>query len=76
MLFLRIFDTVKDMSPESFVSEYLISRLSAGAVLCGFNFKFGKGGAGDSDTLASLLSPHGVACRVIDPVLFEGEVIS
>ena len=70
------FDTVKDMSPESFVSEYLISRLSAGAVLCGFNFKFGKGGAGDSDTLASLLSPHGVACRVIDPVLFEGEVIS
>ena len=70
------FDTVKDMSPESFVSEYLVSRLSAGAVICGFNFKFGKDGAGDASCLSSLLSQHDLPCRVIDPVLFDGEIIS
>ncbi len=73
---LEDFELLKDMTPDAFVSDYLVSTLRAGAVLCGFNYRFAKGGAGDADALSALLSPYGVKCRVIAAVEHGGEVIS
>ncbi|MBQ3528419.1 MAG: riboflavin biosynthesis protein RibF [Clostridia bacterium] len=70
------FDALKDMTPEEFVSDTLEKGLSAKAVLCGFNYRFGKDGAGDANTLSSLLSERGITSRVIAPVEHEGTVIS
>lgn len=70
------FSDVCDMSAEHFVSSYLCKGLSAAGVICGFNFRFGKGGEGNCDLLSSLAEENGIFCNVIDAVLSDGEVIS
>ncbi len=70
------FDAVRDLSPEAFVCDYLVKKLRCATVVCGFNFRFGKGGVGDADTLRELLSQQGVPLTVIEPVLYVGEPIS
>ncbi len=73
---LEEFECVRALSPASFAGEYLSDRLRCAAVVCGFNFRFGKDGAGDADMLRSLLSKKGIPLSVVQPVLWEGEAIS
>lgn len=73
---LEDFDAVRDLSPETFVRAYLAEKLHCAAVVCGFNFRFGKGGAGDADTLRALLAEVGIPLSVVPPVLCGGEPIS
>ena len=42
------------MQPEEFVQEILIRRLDARAIVCGNDFRFGKGRSGDVETLQKL----------------------
>lgn len=70
------FSRVKDFSASDFVENILISRLNAKGLVCGFNFRFGKGGAGDSDTLRSLSSIYNCPLWVIAPVCAQGETVS
>ncbi len=44
----------KNISCESFVKDYLEKRLHAKAVFVGFNYRFGKNAAGDTDMLREL----------------------
>lgn len=69
------FDLIKDMSPDEFVSEYLVANGCSFAV-CGFNFKFGKGAVGDSETLSTLCIANGIGSCTVDAALLNGEVIS
>lgn len=73
---LAEFEEVRDLSPEAFVREILLDKLSAVALVCGFNFRFGKGAAGTAETLRSLLAPAGVPVTVVDPVTVDGEAVS
>lgn len=66
------FEAVRDYSPERFVKEILIEKCGAVCAVCGFNFRFGKGGSGDSDALARLMSPSD--CIVVPPV-YVGETL-
>ncbi len=70
------FESVCDMECPDFVSGYLVDNLKAGAVICGFNFRFGKSGAGDADTLSSLLCRQGILCKIISAVTYEDMIIS
>lgn len=70
------FSDVCDMSADSFVSSYLCEGLKVAGVVCGFNFRFGKGGEGSSDLLSSLAGANGIYCAVVDAVVSDGEVIS
>ena len=70
------FEAVRGMSPEAFVSEILHRKLNARVVTCGYNFRFGKGGAGDAVTLKALCEPLGIDVRVVPAVEREGTSIS
>jgi len=65
-----------EYSPERFVEEVLCGKLNAKEVFCGFNFRFGKGGNGDTALLEKLLSEKGGALTVISPVPYEGTHVS
>ncbi len=70
------FESIRNLECEPFVFQYLLEKLKVGACVCGFNFRFGKGGAGDADTLSRLLSEKNVPCRVLSPVMRHGLVVS
>lgn len=70
------FGDVCDLSPEEFV-ELLIAKYRVGGLVCGSDFRFGKGGAGDSKILASLCRAKGLEFDEVSFVLDEtGEKIS
>ncbi len=64
------------MSPEEFVKNELCTRLSVRAVSAGYNYRFGKGAAGNADTLNALCAECGMQCEISDEVDFLGESVS
>lgn len=54
------------MSPEEFVNEILVSKLSADLVVIGSNFRFGHKAAGSIETLRELALAHDFDVRVVD----------
>lgn len=70
------FDSVRDLSAEDFVKRLICGGFSAKKVFCGFNYHFGKGGAGDEKTLHSLCADCGISAFTAPPVIFGGKPIS
>lgn len=60
-------------TPESFASEILTDRLRGTAVVVGWDFRFGRGRAGNAEGLRELLD---VPVEQVEAVHFEGEVAS
>lgn len=74
-VFVADFSDFCQQSPEDFVFQTL-RGLSVVGVCCGFNFRFGKRAAGDIQTLDTLCKSAQIACNILAPVTWEGEVIS
>lgn len=70
------FDEIRQFSPEEFVSEILIKKFNAGAVVSGENFHFGKSGAGNSKALAKLCEKYDIIYKQAENVYYENELIS
>lgn len=70
------FDKIKDYAPEEFFGKILLCELNAGMLSCGFNYRFGKGGSGDSALLSSLCASAGISLAVQSAVSLEGEAVS
>ncbi len=66
------FSELRNTSPEDFVNDVLKSRCKCKAAVCGFNFRFGKGGSG----LPEMLSGFEYGSEVVDPVTLGGDVVS
>lgn len=66
-VWLADFDAIRHQTPEEFV-RITLAKMGAVGVACGFNFRFGKGASGDTDTLAALCREAGIECRVIAPI--------
>ena len=64
-----------DLSPQAFV-EYLQARYRVAALAAGFNYTFGKYGAGTAQTLRELGAQRGFQVLIADPVLVNGEAVS
>ncbi len=64
-----------DLSPEGFVT-YLQERYEIAALAAGFNYTFGKYGAGTAETLRELGEKHGFRVIIAEPVLVDGEPVS
>jgi len=73
---LEEFSAVRDLSPRVFAEEYLRNRLRCAAAVCGFNFRFGKGGVGDAESLTAYLAPLGIPVTVVQPVLSGCSLVS
>ena len=67
-LFETDFDAVRSLTPEQFVEQVLVNQLHAGAVSCGYNYRFGRGRSGDAATLRALCAARGIAVTVLPPV--------
>ncbi|MEO5365839.1 MAG: riboflavin biosynthesis protein RibF [Magnetococcus sp. WYHC-3] len=76
MYILRFTRPLASQSPEEFVLEHLVAGLGARVVLVGFNFRFGRGGAGDVDLLARLGRQHGFTVHRQPPFLLDDLPVS
>lgn len=75
-LIVAPFEALRDLSPEAFVRNVLCEALGARVVVCGYNYRFGKNGAGDAQQLMTLGAQCGMQVTVLPPVLADGEPIS
>ena len=73
---LEDFEAVRSQTPAVFAQEYLSRRLRAGSVICGFNFRFGKGGTGDAEALRTYLAAVGIPVIIEKPVLWQNRIVS
>ncbi len=70
------FDEVRNLGAEEFVEKVLKNTLAASAVYCGFNYRFGRFGAGDEGLLHRLCSRLDIAAHTMPPVIYNGEPVS
>ena len=70
------FEAIRDLSPEAFVRDVLREQLDVRLVTCGFNFRFGKNGAGTVDTLRTLGAAHGIEVIAVPAVEVDGQAVS
>ena len=69
------FASVCSLSPEEFVRRVLIEHLNCRVAVVGFNFRFGRGAAGNARTLRSLMNAAGRECIIRDELKAEGETV-
>lgn len=72
--FIADFGALKDLSPEGFVNDVLIGQCACKAAVCGYNYRFGKGGIGTPQFLKEKLSSDRVVC--VEPVYQDGDTVS
>ncbi len=70
------FSDVKDYSAREFVERILRDELNASVVVCGYDFRFGKGGEGDPEALKILCAEYGMECEVVPAVTVDGVTVS
>ncbi len=75
-IFETDFAAVCDLSPAAFVTDILKNRLHATAVTCGFNYRFGKNGAGDATLLTELCAAQNITVTVVPPVHNHGQAVN
>jgi len=69
------FKKIHNMNPEEFFKK-LTSSLSVGMICCGYNYRFGKNGSGNTDLLKSLCNTSGIALVVAPPVMVGDQLAS
>ncbi|MBR0326361.1 MAG: hypothetical protein IIX09_01010 [Clostridia bacterium] len=56
--------------------DELIEECGCGLAVCGYNFTFGKGAAGDAQMLKALLAERGIETVIVENVLSDGISVS
>lgn len=69
------FSKVRSKSAEEFLA-YLLEKYNPCLICCGFNYHFGKGGAGDTALLEAFCKQNGISLSVIPPVEALGARVS
>ena len=70
------FAELKDMSAEDFVKQVLKGRLNTRCVVCGEDFRFGRGGAGDVNALREICGGLGIEVRAVKKLSLGGAEVS
>ncbi|MBR6801663.1 MAG: bifunctional riboflavin kinase/FAD synthetase [Eubacteriaceae bacterium] len=75
-LFSYLFDEkMRNTSAEEFFEKAIVKN-NVKRLACGFNFRFGKGGCGDTELLRKLCEEYGITLLIGDAETEDGEVIS
>ncbi|MCB9612666.1 MAG: bifunctional riboflavin kinase/FAD synthetase [Sandaracinus sp.] len=64
------------LSPEEFVRDALVRPHGLVEIVVGADFRFGRGRAGDVETLRALGNEHGFEVTLVEPVDHDGGVVS
>lgn len=67
---------IMNISPDTFVNEFLVERFNAKFVSAGYNYHFGKCGAGNIDTLKALCEEKGIIVSGISEIKVNGKPVS
>ena len=70
------FERVKDYSPDEFVENVLVKGFDCKSAVCGFNFSFGKNGAGDAEFLKRKMEELGRSALIVSPVYKMNKIVS
>ncbi len=73
---LSFTDELARMSADRFISDILVERLGACAVVVGEDFRFGYGRTGNIDTLINAGRESGFVTDVVDKLRIEGRIVS
>jgi riboflavin kinase/FMN adenylyltransferase len=65
-----------EMSPRAFVKDILCDLLGAKEIFVGYNYKFGKGREGNTETLKQMGKEYGFSVHEVEQISVGGEVIS
>ena len=77
LFYLIPFDlTFAAQEPEEFVEEVLLKKLNVSGIFVGYNYQFGKCGAGKPEDLKRIGREKGIYVEVIPPVVMQGVPIS
>ena len=66
------FPDIRDLSPAEFIAM-IRERCGCIGTMCGFNFRFGKGAAGNTETLKAAFGDN---AHVVEPMYHNGEIVS
>ena len=69
-------EKISTLTPREFFEDILVRRLRARHIFCGFNYRFGYKGSGDSALLQALCDEHGIALTVVDEIKVDGMTVS
>ena len=70
------FGEIKNMTAAQFVEQVLYKRLNAQIVVCGEDFRFGKGAEGDAEKLNMLCEKFSIKTVVVKQAQYKGRKIS
>ena len=73
--YLADFTAVRSLSPQDFVQKALVRDANVVSAVCGFNYRFGKGGSGTEQHLRCILGEQAVEVVAPQYVLVGGERI-
>lgn len=75
-VFTLDFDFVKDLSPVEFFENILLDSFNAKIIVCGFNYRFGKGALGDVTLLKTLCEQNNIRLFVCEEYKSEIGTVS
>ena len=75
-IFCEDFSSIKDLSGEEFVRDFLKEKLSTCFVSCGRDFRFGKNASCNISDLSELCRRYGIGLGITEDVTSGGENIS
>ena len=70
------FSAVRFCGPDEFAQRVLIDGLDCRFAVCGFNFRFGKDGQGNAESLKDIFESRGRCVTVADAVSLKDTVVS
>ncbi len=70
------FADIRNLSPEEFVDGILLKAFNARAVVCGYNYRFGRNAVGNAELLRHLCEQRNIKCITVDEVMLDGNPVS
>lgn len=74
--FLSLSRELLSMEPEAFISDILIKEYNIKYVVCGYNYRFGKNGRGDTSMLQEFGRRYGFVVEICECEMLHGESVS
>ncbi len=74
--FIPVSKEFLDMPAEDFITEILVKKYNVKYAACGYNYRFGKGGNGDTKLLTDYGSKMGFFTHVLECELYKGQSVS
>lgn len=74
--FLPLSRDFLNMGAEDFIKKVLIEKYNVKYAVCGYNYRFGKGGSGDTSMLSEYGKKYGFQVKVMDCETALGDAVS